>query len=217
MEEKIFQRKQFTFYESFYHCIEKTLRKKSEKLTAYKALIQYALYGDIEEKENLSDAVLGILEAFYPVLDTARKNAKNAKHSRKWEKTISDAAEKLLCYKENDTDSDIDSDSETENKRNPSDFAVFWDAYPRKVGKVEAKEIFEQTDVSLSVLLDALRQQKASAQWQNDGGLYIPSPAKWLKNKRWTDQLPAAGEVYSFGELELQAIRRMMENPNGFS
>ena len=213
MEEKIFQRKQFTFYESFYHCIEKTLRKKSEKLTAYKALIQYALYGDIEEKENLSDAVLGILEAFYPILNTAREKAKGGKTGG----MSKHACEKSESKKENKIENKIEikSKSENKNKGNAADFKKFWEAYPKKVGKLDAERVFNQIEVPLSILLQALQKQKTWPQWTREQGRFIPNPAKWLRNGGWNDEAIEADEP--MGELELQAIRRMMENPNGFS
>jgi hypothetical protein len=43
--------------------------------------------------------------------------------------------------------------------------------------------------VTLEVLLDAIEKHKQSAQWQKDGGQYIPHPATWLNQQRWEDEI----------------------------
>lgn len=93
-------------------------------------------------------------------------------------------------------------------------FEEFWKAYPRKEGKQKARQAFEKVTVPLETLLQALEQQKQSAQWTKDGGQFIPHPATWLNGKRWEDQLPQAG--YQKGGQrqldadEIEAVRRMM-------
>ena len=39
-------------------------------------------------------------------------------------------------------------------------------------------------------MLAAIEKQKASAQWQENGGQFIPYPATWLNQNRWEDELP---------------------------
>jgi len=68
-------------------------------------------------------------------------------------------------------------------------FAQFWQAYPRKVGKQDAKKAFAKIDVDIDVLLAALEKQKGSEQWQKDGGQFVPHPATWLNGRRWEDEL----------------------------
>ena len=74
------------------------------------------------------------------------------------------------------------------------DFDRFWEAYPRKVGKEEARKAFERVEVPVDVLVDAISVQRKSAQWQKEGGRYIPFPANWLNQRRWEDQPPGAGQ-----------------------
>lgn len=68
-------RKQFTFYKSFYEGIE-NLRTNSEKLQAYRAICQYALYGQKPQPEALKPAPLAVFSMAQPILDTARKRAR---------------------------------------------------------------------------------------------------------------------------------------------
>ena len=72
-------------------------------------------------------------------------------------------------------------------------FDAFWAAYPKKVGKGEAKKAFDKAKVSVEVLLRALEAQKLSDQWKRDNGRYIPNPATWLNQGRWEDDLSVSG------------------------
>ena len=74
-------------------------------------------------------------------------------------------------------------------KEKESDFALFWKAYPKKVGKASAEKAFKKVTVSVDVLTEAIEKQKKSASWQRDGGQYIPYPATWLNGKRWEDEV----------------------------
>lgn len=87
---------------------------------------------------------------------------------------------------------DIIYETENENKLNDSDkeFDIFWSAYPKKVGKVDAKKKFKTalTKASLDTMLAALEVQKTWSQWQRDGGQYIPNASTWLNQERWDDE-----------------------------
>ena len=72
------------------------------------------------------------------------------------------------------------------------DFDAFWKAYPKKVGKADAKKAFGKVKTPVSQLLEAIEQQKKSDQWTREGGRYIPNPATWLNQGRWDDELPEA-------------------------
>ena len=83
----------------------------------------------------------------------------------------------------------------TEPVRQGQDFDRFWEAYPRKVGKEEARKAFQRVDVPVGVLVDAIFVQRKSAQWQKEGGRYVPFPANWLNQRRWEDQPPGAAQL----------------------
>lgn len=68
-------------------------------------------------------------------------------------------------------------------------FEQFWDAYPKKVGKVAAREAFRQVEYPLDDLLDAVARQSESELWGREDGRYIPNPATWLSQERWEDDL----------------------------
>ena len=69
-------------------------------------------------------------------------------------------------------------------------FTAFWDAYPRKKskGKAEKAWLKIKPDEQLSTaIVSAVERAKTSADWQRDGGQFIPYPATWLNAKGWED------------------------------
>lgn len=74
-----------------------------------------------------------------------------------------------------------------------ADFSVFWRAYPRRVAKPEALKAFGKAIAKiphpdpLGVMLAGL--ERAKALWLDPK--FIPHPATWLNQERWTDE-PAA-------------------------
>lgn len=77
----------------------------------------------------------------------------------------------------------------------PAAFEEFWKAYPKKVGKGDARKAFEKVKAPLDTLLSAIETQKQSQQWQKDGGQYIPNPATWLNQGRWEDELATGAQT----------------------
>lgn len=73
-----------------------------------------------------------------------------------------------------------------------AEFENFWAAYPNKVGKDAAWRAWQKRKADLpegEELLAILARQRASQQWQKDGGQYVPHPATWLNQGRWQDVL----------------------------
>ncbi len=73
----------------------------------------------------------------------------------------------------------------------PSDFDLFWSAYPRKVDKKKARAAFAKVRAPVSQLLAALEAQKKTEQWVKDGGRFVPHPTTWLNGERWEDDVTA--------------------------
>lgn len=96
----------------------------------------------------------------------------------------------------------------------PSAFDMFWDAYPRKVGKPKAESAFRKVNPSgpvLEAMLVAIVTQKRSAQWTRDGGEFIPHPATWLNQRRWEDEIPKAAQTLSYQPEAHEAYDRWPE------
>lgn len=98
-----------------------------------------------------------------------------------------------------------------ENESGAPDFVRFWERYPRKIDKADARKSWHnlQPDATLvRQILSALDTQRRCRQWQEDGGKYIPHPSTWLKKRRWEDELaPSAGVPTS--HKGLQAIQQV--------
>jgi hypothetical protein len=71
-----------------------------------------------------------------------------------------------------------------------TEFQIFWNAYPKRVGRKRAEEAFAKAikKTTLDTMLRAIAWQKRQPQWLKDGGAYIIYPQGWLNQERWTDQ-----------------------------
>ena len=93
----------------------------------------------------------------------------------------------------------------------PRGFAAFWEAYPRKRAKADALRAWKALSPSKALqgrMLSALESQKAGADWQREGGRFVPYPGAWLRGRRWEDEpegpsAPAAPvELIAHGEWD---------------
>lgn len=70
-------------------------------------------------------------------------------------------------------------------------FDLFWEKYPRKVGKDAAWAEWKRLkpDASLlELMLSAVLLQSQSRQWRENDGEFIPHPRTWLRQGRWHDE-----------------------------
>lgn len=86
----------------------------------------------------------------------------------------------------------------------PDTFARFWAAYPRgedKQGAIAAWDELKPDDATLQAMSRALVRQKASEEWQR--GIGIPYAVRWLRRRRWEDEIkaPAAPPESAGGDL----------------
>lgn len=68
-----------------------------------------------------------------------------------------------------------------------NDFDIFWNAYPKKVSKEQARKAWYKLKPDLSVIIPLIEKFKASKQWQDKQ--YIPNPDTFIRNKRWEDEI----------------------------
>lgn len=75
------------------------------------------------------------------------------------------------------------------------EFMQFWEAYPKRKGKDDAWKAWRQRNGDrppIEQILSAVANQRASPDWQKDGGQFIPLPATWLRAGRWADEMETA-------------------------
>lgn len=83
-------------------------------------------------------------------------------------------------------------------------FDKFWAAYPKKTAKGSAKKAWQKIKrpaETVQEIINALEWQKATKDWQKDGGQFIPYPASYLNARQWEDEpqniKPEWQEVYN--------------------
>lgn len=71
-------------------------------------------------------------------------------------------------------------------------FAIFWEKYPRKIGKKAAWKAWAKIAWTRDLherIMTSLTAACTSEQWTKDSGRYIPHAATWLNGERWEDEL----------------------------
>lgn len=200
-------RSQFTFYRSYYEAI-KHLPKK-DQVSVLMAICAYALD---EEDPKLSGAAAASFLLIKPTLDKSNERAKSGKRGgSKKEANVEQTP------REEEKEGEIEIEKEND-KPSVSPFDLFWEAYPKKVGKADAEKAFDKaiSKTTLDAMLKAIADQKQSRQWTEDGGRFIPNPSTWLNQGRWADELaPVAPVLTAYVPRPTQwardAVSRMME------
>lgn len=76
-------------------------------------------------------------------------------------------------------------------ERNGNGFETFWEQYPRKKKKGDARKawikIHPDPDLIIRIM-KAVEDQKQWEEWLKDNGKYIPYPATWLNSESWNDE-----------------------------
>ena len=215
------ERNQFTFYLSFFKAIQR-IRKKSAQADAYRAICAYALYGILPQLEDMDDAAAIAVEVALPILDAANRKAMGGAKGRCLKDTQknTETCFEVMDNKEKNKEKDKDKEKEKDKCERPckeEDFLLFWDVYPKKVGKQQALAAFALVEQPVDRLIQAVQQQKLSGQWTRDNGSFIPNAATWLRQKRWEDELPVSlkeeipkGATGELGQAELENIQRLL-------
>ena len=68
------------------------------------------------------------------------------------------------------------------------DFDVFWESYPKKKKKEDARKAWNTTRPNIEDVLKALEWQKQSPEWFKQAGQFIPYPASWIRSHSWMDE-----------------------------
>jgi hypothetical protein len=74
---------------------------------------------------------------------------------------------------------------------NDPQFCRFWDIYPRRVAKKEARKTWAQLNPSPELvdrIVAALVWQIPAFRWDAESADFAPYPASWLNDERWTDE-----------------------------
>jgi len=92
-------------------------------------------------------------------------------------------------------------------------FEMFWEAYPKKVGKTAALKAWNHVnpdDTLYARIIASITASKTSDQWQRENGRYIPNPLTWLNQGRWDDEYPMPVTQAQQPRQSGNAITRML-------
>lgn len=106
-----------------------------------------------------------------------------------------------IPYKETDIKENI------KRKKAMENFEIFYQAYPRKVGKANVEKWFNKNKPNPELfdkIIRALEEHKELKQWQDKQ--YIPHPSTWLNQKRWEDELE--------DKIKITKVERRYNNVN---
>lgn len=108
--------------------------------------------------------------------------------ARKWQESGIEVA----TYKENKNIRN--KEIKKESTIGAQDFEDFWNLYPKKTGKQKAEEewqrILSAGETDPADIVSGLETivSKQWDRWEESEKRYIPAPARWLQEHRWTDE-----------------------------
>lgn len=105
-----------------------------------------------------------------------------------------DDSEALALARSRETETEAEKNSRASRSAHGLNgaFTAFWDAYPKKRSKGDAEKAWlkiKPNEQLAARIITAVEQATTSADWQREGGQFIPYPASWLNAKGWEDVL----------------------------
>ncbi|MEW6614006.1 MAG: hypothetical protein AB1401_00820 [Thermodesulfobacteriota bacterium] len=70
-------------------------------------------------------------------------------------------------------------------------FDKFWEAYPKKKSKGQAKRTWSKLNPSeqlVEIMISTIERAKTSKEWTEHNGKYVPHPSTWLNAEGWLDE-----------------------------
>lgn len=210
-------REQFTFYRSFWEAIEPLPKKDRSAIIL--AVCEYGLYE--AEPKGLSPVAAACFNLIRPVLDSGRRKAASGKQGGKKPKQSGSKPEAKgkQSAREKEVEVEVEGEVEIEGEGDRSkpqaiSFEAFFSAYPKQSCMEEARIAWDDLDPEeLPAVMESLERWKASEDWAEEGGKFIPRAANWLSRGAWRDTprvMQARTERRDLSPDELEAIARMM-------
>ncbi len=125
----------------------------------------------------------------------AQRAAHNAEHSSKQ----TDVASKVLTLPAVDSLDSKTLESKAFKAVEPTGFAEFWNAYPRRKDRNRAQKAYAQAlkRGDAQTIFEGLRKQRNDMLMRIAQGesKYVPHPTTWLNNDRWNDEADVQATV----------------------
>ena len=97
------------------------------------------------------------------------------------------------CQKNVSLDVDVDVDIKKKKEEVDNGFELFWNNYPKKVGKGKAEIAWIKHKPNIDLVLKTLTWQKESKEWFKENGAFIPHPTTYINGTRWLDEKTEGG------------------------
>lgn len=191
-----------------------------ERFERYEIIMFSTSSGEIAVKNYLKHS---IVKGGTPVYDLLVKEANLVKDKSLLRfilsansDSLNDTVRKFINDMEKDNENEKENDNDNDNedsvpnryvsrydslKSNVKDnsFDIFWEAYPLKKSKQDARKAFEsmrkrKDAPTIERLVASVETHKKSIGWQKDGGQYIPHPATYLRKGMYDDELSVSVE-----------------------
>jgi hypothetical protein len=201
-----------------YFCLYLDMVETFEDLTdeeaglVIKSLLAYCNGQEVQQLSGGAKIVFGLLRRQFE-RDSESYESKRLKLSENGRKggrpKANETKENQLLFSESkksqeedkEKDKEKDKEEDKDKKKEKADalasmFARFWAVYPRKEAKQTALKAFTKInpdEALLATILSAVERFKNTAQWQEDGGQYVPHPSTFLNQRRWEDEPPKGG------------------------
>lgn len=240
------ERKQFTFYLSIFKALRKIKKKpdRADAYDAICAYALFGEEPDLDKLPDSVSIAFELIRPVLDASRRKAKNGKqggikckqteskpeaNGSKQEANESKMDDASSE--GEKEKEKEKEIEKEVEIEHEcvkrvcaeskpqAEGRSFTGFWEDYPAKINREEAWEAWKAINPDAQTvgrIKAGLEAWKRSPQWTEDGGRYIPSASKWLKDRRW-EVLPPAGKQKvpmgasgTLGAAELEAIQRVL-------
>lgn len=98
-------------------------------------------------------------------------------------------------------------------------FERFWEVWPNRIRRQEAEEAFMLagvTDELIEQVVSAVERSRNTL-WADMEPRYMPSPASWIKGRRWEDEIPDAEQLAAIrkhgAEIDLSQFRAFRDDP----
>jgi len=102
-----------------------------------------------------------------------------------YRKVTTNATSRLLVEGEGEVEGDVLKPI----AQTASQFDVFWNLYPRKVGKKKATALWSKLNgQEQQAVIKGLKLWKQAEQWHRDGGKFVPYASTFLAQRRWEDE-----------------------------
>jgi len=95
-------------------------------------------------------------------------------------------------YTEEEREGEKEEEKEQDLGQQADPFDLFWDAYPRKVKKQDARKAWKSRKLDRlvdDIIEDVTTRRQTDRQWKEG---YIPHPTTYLRGSRWQDEIEVA-------------------------